>query len=427
MYATLYLTQCRQEERRWIPAGARQPLDQKLLLGATLVTALLLVLLGPIVLFSAANPIASPNPVRHASLELGLRTAGVGGGGVRAGALYSLLATDRFSWAPLGDGAGGPFGADFDARRCIEDGRECGYAYLRADWNADYQRLIFAPFSDERWRLSPPARAQLDAELADERVRAWVRVSLAFTRDQPLSMRTVSPPASELELAHGSKLREAMRALLAAEPAADGAPPAPLRIDGLAPKLVRLPSATTARPFWLGADSAQWHTFQNLTLSRGLDERDGGGGGGWWLANQTAVDPTLAAFGGSAGPADGLQVIAVCDRIASTAGASFFTGGIVAFYIAVVLTIGRFLRATFGGAGLRVVYEEMADTATVRELCDGVYLARAEGDLRREHTLFSEVVTLMRSPETLLQVTGSSVGAIASADRPRTTNKPKAD
>ncbi|KAJ1630221.1 hypothetical protein T492DRAFT_1004879 [Pavlovales sp. CCMP2436] len=48
----------------------------------------------------------------------------------------------------------------------------------------------------------------------------------------------------------------------------------------------------------------------------------------------------------------------------------------------------------------------MGDTATVRELCDGVYLARAEGDLRREHQLFIEVVTLMRSPETLLQVTG---------------------
>jgi hypothetical protein len=419
IYATLYLTQCRQEERRYYPAGTRQPLDQKLLLGATLVTALLAVVLGPIVLFSSANPISSPNLVRAAHLEIGLRTAQALPGGLRAGARYTLVSTDRFSWAPL-EGSNTVFSEEFDVRRCVHEGAECGYKYLRADWNADYQRIVFAPFSDDRWNLSPPARAQLLADLGNTHVRVWARVDVQFTRDQPATMRTVSAPSSELELPFASEIRNAMRELIGRDSPAAGAPRAAggsvaegisadeqtmLHIDGLAPKLVRLPSATTARPFWLGAEYAKWHTYQNLTLSRVL-EHDGHGA--WWLANQTGTDPTLAPYGASAGPDDGLQVIAVCDRIASTAGASFFTGGIVAFYIAVVLTIGRSLRTVFGGSGQRVVYEEMADTATVRELCDGVYLARAEGDLQREHQLFSEVVTLMRSPETLLQVTGTA-------------------
>lgn len=132
-------------------------------------------------------------------------------------------------------------------------------------------------------------------------------------------------------------------------------------------------------------------------------------GRSWWLANQTGVERTLAPSPDAATTAaDGVLVVAVCDRVASSAGAALVSGGIVAFYVAVVLTAGRYLRSILGGSSQRVVYEEMVDTTTVRDLCDGVYLARGEGDLMREHELFKEVVTLLRSPETLLQVTGGA-------------------
>ncbi|KAJ1630219.1 hypothetical protein T492DRAFT_94806 [Pavlovales sp. CCMP2436] len=137
IYATLYLTQCRQEERRSLPAGARQALDSKLLLGATLLCGLLAVLLLPIVLFSAANPIASPNPLLAAFLEIGVRTAAGDdhsssnfNGGLRADALYPLLATGRFKWAPVD--ASSVFGTEFDARRCASTGENCGYFSLCA-------------------------------------------------------------------------------------------------------------------------------------------------------------------------------------------------------------------------------------------------------------------------------------------------------
>ena len=50
--------------------------------------------------------------------------------------------------------------------------------------------------------------------------------------------------------------------------------------------------------------------------------------------------------------------------------------GIIAFYVAVVAVVGKFLRGSFGGGGKRVIYEEMPDTQDIVDLCEGVYIAR---------------------------------------------------
>jgi hypothetical protein len=91
------------------------------------------------------------------------------------------------------------------------------------------RRVVFLPASTELWALSPPAHAQLLADLADEQTRAWLRVSVDFTRDHPAAMRTVSPPPSELELVWGSAARGALAGLLRSDAPYGGV----MRVDGI--------------------------------------------------------------------------------------------------------------------------------------------------------------------------------------------------
>ena len=67
------------------------------------------------------------------------------------------------------------------------------------------------------------------------------------------------------------------------------------------------------------------------------------------------------------------------------------------------------VRTIFGGTRYRLVVDEMPDTRDLSDLCEGVYLARHEGQLLRETELHETILRLYRSPETLLQLTGGSL------------------
>jgi hypothetical protein len=59
-----------------------------------------------------------------------------------------------------------------------------------------------------------------------------------------------------------------------------------------------------------------------------------------------------------------------------------------------------------------VALQDMADVTRVQELLDLIYLSRASGRadaLHLEEALYYELVDLLRSPETLLRVTGRRV------------------
>ena len=78
----------------------------------------------------------------------------------------------------------------------------------------------------------------------------------------------------------------------------------------------------------------------------------------------------------------------------------------LAFYFLVVVGIGRAVRSTCGGTRYRLAVDEMPDTRDVIDLCEGVYIARREGQLLRETELQETVVRLYRSSESLTRLTG---------------------
>ena len=85
---------------------------------------------------------------------------------------------------------------------------------------------------------------------------------------------------------------------------------------------------------------------------------------------------------------DGVRLVAAADRLAGgTAASSLTGGGVLAFYLLVVVGIGRAVRSSCGGTRYRLAVDEMPDTRDVIDLCEGVYIARREGQLLRETEL----------------------------------------
>jgi len=84
---------------------------------------------------------------------------------------------------------------------------------------------------------------------------------------------------------------------------------------------------------------------------------------------------------------------------------------IIGIYVTVIYTIGRVLRLYFQDRSKFVLYEELPDTQLLLDLCNGIYIARIQGQLAAEYHLYYELIRILRSPELLLEVSqGHGVG-----------------
>ena len=80
---------------------------------------------------------------------------------------------------------------------------------------------------------------------------------------------------------------------------------------------------------------------------------------------------------------------------------------VVGLYVTIVIAIGRFLRIVFDKISQRVIYEELPNVKQLFEICEGIFIAQAEGDLVKEKQLYDLLILMYRSPEALLKITGT--------------------
>ncbi|KAG5490221.1 hypothetical protein JKF63_00340 [Porcisia hertigi] len=101
-----------------------------------------------------------------------------------------------------------------------------------------------------------------------------------------------------------------------------------------------------------------------------------------------------------------MYIVVVSDTV--VIGISFLKGiGIVAIYTTLVLAFGRLLRSILANQVSTLLYSNMANPTVLENMVRCIGMARAYGDLRLEHTIYIELVDLLRSAERLSSVTGS--------------------
>ena len=82
---------------------------------------------------------------------------------------------------------------------------------------------------------------------------------------------------------------------------------------------------------------------------------------------------------------------------------------VYAFYTAVILVFGEYVRDFCSGEPEKVILNEMPDPKKMIELCEGIVIARNSHDFRMEKKLYFILIELLREPTFLKEITKSSV------------------
>lgn len=82
-----------------------------------------------------------------------------------------------------------------------------------------------------------------------------------------------------------------------------------------------------------------------------------------------------------------------------------FSSRIMGLYASVVLVIGKFVREFFSGISHTIMFEELPNVDRILKLCTDIFLVRETGELDLEEEMYSKLIFLYRSPETMIKWT----------------------
>ena len=90
---------------------------------------------------------------------------------------------------------------------------------------------------------------------------------------------------------------------------------------------------------------------------------------------------------------------------------SFFTFGmdVITFYVSFVVVVGNVIRAIFLGQSERIMYSEMVNPGKLLSVCEGIKISRIKKDFLQEEKLYYLLIDFMRSPEMFKNITLSSL------------------
>ena len=101
----------------------------------------------------------------------------------------------------------------------------------------------------------------------------------------------------------------------------------------------------------------------------------------------------------------GLEFITFSDFYSS------FTFGmdVITFYVSFVVVVGNIIRVVFLGQSERIMYAEMVNPGKLFSVCEGIKISRIKKDFLQEEKLYYLLIDFMRSPEMFKSLTMSSL------------------
>eukprot|EP00427_Karlodinium_veneficum_P048588 CAMPEP_0169246408 /NCGR_PEP_ID=MMETSP1016-20121227/34716_1 /TAXON_ID=342587 /ORGANISM="Karlodinium micrum, Strain CCMP2283" /LENGTH=576 /DNA_ID=CAMNT_0009326981 /DNA_START=42 /DNA_END=1769 /DNA_ORIENTATION=+ len=389
-HQNLYRVKLDMEYRQMTRHAERRPLWEKFLVGGLLLLALLLLLVGPVLFFSGLNwTLINPNPVTGGKLSIGIEVQPKGEeGGFRQFEIYSASQEKII---------------DRDTKEAKAEMPET----IRVK-NADeltYQEMVF-PFSAESfWMVNKDTRQMMMGIVVNHSGKVFVTSRISCDRQVGGRAET----KVKVQLTDDSINR--VQSILA--PGGEG----DFDVKNLFPPYLRLND---------GPKIEQFARDGNKTCSTCYDAR-------LKLKNEESVFATWSVARDKVKSADAkkpsseaqcdiqylqnlqdscrLSFLLMSEYVSASTGekkSGDSTGGtssLVAIYLTVVLTIGNIIRRLFVDASKRIIYEEMPETELLLDLCNGIYIARIQGNLKAEYDLYHELLRIYRSPELLLDVT----------------------
>ncbi|KAI4888138.1 hypothetical protein NFI96_028501, partial [Prochilodus magdalenae] len=243
------------------------------------------------------------------------------------------------------------------------------------------------------WRISPPSRQELIKELLGSPSDMTLRLAWNFQRDLGKGGTVENTfDKHSINLEPGNPVRADLASLLV------GNRTEPVRVPHMFPNYIRAPNGAEAKPvsqLYEGDEEG----YQNVTLSLMRDgSLNGSGAQEWW-------DISIADCNKSSEACGVLPMVVFNDKV-SPPSLGFLAGyGIMGLYVSVVLVIGKFVRGFFSEISHSIMFEELPCVDRILKLCTDIFLVRETGELELEEELYSKLIFLYRSPETMIKWT----------------------
>jgi len=368
---SLYRTKRDFTFRRWYPPAAPRPGWEKVLQGGVLLAGLIILIVTPIALFSTLNPSLQSNRLTSASLSGNLIVQS-SAEGIRQLRLYK---GSQVSIVQEPD---------------------------HSDQSRDAAEVSFAIVSEENFDSQAVAQARVAEALGQPDVTAWFQLKYQFEFNGDTLKGMSAHAVHRVELSRNATVdigRLVNESLDLGDSEKDG-----ILIPDALQATIRVNSNLEVN------FAGEWYDLY-LTFRSRQHSRRGNGGfrpavGGRWILGKPFCEGRSGAKG-QASPCPIAQLVASEKSAPVPVGGASSSWSVMGIYLGVVYTIGRLLRNVFQDSSKRVIYEEIPDTSLLEDLCNGIYIARIQHLLGTEYKLYYQLMSILRSPELLLNVTGN--------------------
>ena len=93
----------------------------------------------------------------------------------------------------------------------------------------------------------------------------------------------------------------------------------------------------------------------------------------------------------------------------NTGTSSLSSGGVISFYLTIVLVVGTALKSGLLAPTEKIFITDMPKPDKLLLICEGILISRLEENLDWEEELYYVLIDIVWSPEILKMITGSSL------------------
>lgn len=359
IYASLFLVKCdailnRANHRQ----GEKQTKMTKFCSGICLFFVLICVIWAPMLIYSSGNPTNIANPIIDVSVKIDIKALG--------GRLtfFKTTACEKIPWKYL---------------KAYDDVDPLDY--LGAYNVEDIQLICCQPDASTMWLIPPPVQSRFIRSLEEtEMISGKMELILNwdFLRARPKGKELVK---YESPVDHCPSVDDVKQVLNGTANS--------FRITDAYPRYFRVTGSGEVRRLEASIDSVSGE----LLLNNGTPP--------WWSFYDTNPSD-LAGCQGLNGP---MAIVVSEETPQGIIGETLSKFSIWSLYITFVLAVARFIRLQCSDLRMRIPYENLPSCDRLLDICEGIYAARAEGELEVEEVLYWTLVNIYRSPHMLLEYT----------------------
>lgn len=352
IYASLYLVKCditlsRAEHQ----LGEKQSKPRKFCSGICLFLVLICVIWAPMLMYSSGNPTNIANPIKDVSTQIDIKT---GGGRLT---LYQNSLCRCLSW---------------------EDILAAGYnldpdGYLKTYNSEDIQLICCQADANTYWSV-PPSTVKSFMKFVYEEFD--ILFSWEFTRERPKGKEVVK--YNPTKSVNSSGLLDVLNGTSNA-----------VKVFDIYPRYLRVTGSGEVHMLEQTEDMVSG----DLIMNQGAQP--------WWAFHHDNVSDDEGC-GSLRGP---IAIVVSEETPQGLIGDTLSKFSIWSLYITFVLAVGRFIRLQCSDLRMRIPYENFPSCDRLIAICEDIYAARAEGELKLEELLFGTLVNIYRSPHILIEYT----------------------